>query len=67
MYYIIFVVVQTPCKEFIEFETADGKAITVPIKAVLSRPKLTVTEQLNFGMCAVRSCISMNFEISNVG
>ena len=39
----------------------------MPIKAVLSRPRLALTEHLKFGMCAVKSCISIDFEVSNIG
>ena len=60
-------VLQLRCEECIELETADVHQIKVPILAVLPLPTVSLTDQLKFGMCALKESINVNFEVSNTG
>ena len=61
------VALQLRYNESIDFETADGQHMKVPILAVLPHFMLKLPDQLKFGLCAVQESITVNFQISNTG
>ncbi|KAK3742184.1 hypothetical protein QZH41_012071, partial [Actinostola sp. cb2023] len=48
----------------IEFETNNG-IFSIPMRAVLPRPDVSIPESLHFGMCAVKDSIALTFEVKN--
>lgn len=51
-------------EDCIEFETNEG-IFSVPMRAVLPKADIAVPDFLKFGMCAVKDCIEVMFQITN--
>lgn len=51
-------------EDCIEFETNEG-IFSVPMRAVLPKADVAVPDHLKFGMCAVKDCIEVLFQIRN--
>ncbi|KAM7444065.1 hypothetical protein ABFA07_007249 [Porites harrisoni] len=51
-------------EDCIEFETHEG-VFSIPMKAVLPKADIAVPDSLKFGMCAVKDCVEVVFQITN--
>ncbi|KAJ7389222.1 hypothetical protein OS493_032690 [Desmophyllum pertusum] len=51
-------------EDCIQFEANDG-LFSVPMRAVLPKADIAVPDSLKFGMCAVKDCVQVVFQITN--